>query len=116
MDNYKNRTNDNETQNISREDPPLKYIPTVIIDIMLGIIFGIYTNHFINVITRPFNIGINGKVIIQIVVISIVIYIMKELAKHIHQEPLSNYSYDVIFISVYISSQENIQEILQKIK
>lgn len=114
MDNYKNKHKNDEITN--KEDPAIKYIATVILDIMMAIILGIWTNHFVNVLAECLNIDINGKIIIQIVAISIVIYIMKEIAKYIRQEPQSNYSYDVIFISVYMSSQENIQLLLAKIK
>lgn len=94
------------------EDPFAKYIVFVVFNIILGIVLGIWTDTFVNKITK--NLSMRHTLFVQITIVAFVIWAVKKVAKHIHQEPLENYSYDVIFISVYIGSQANINKFLEK--
>lgn len=94
-------------------DSGFVYVAGISLDIVLGLVLGILTNTSVNFIGSTFNLTIYIKIIIQIILVSIVIYIMKNLSYHMHQEPNTNYSYDIMFVSVFMGSQMNFQNILQ---
>lgn len=102
--------------NAKQEDPFAKYIGIIIFDIILALILGVITNKFINYISIIMNFNFYIKVLLQILFVALIIYFMKEISVYLHHEPQDNYSYDVIFISVYIGSQQNFQELLTKFK
>src|SRR5690349_606505 len=111
----KNESRDlNSNTNPNIEDPFPKYVLLVAMIILLALILGIMTNLFVDYFGNKLNI--QSKIIFQVVIISFVIYGVKKLSKYIHHEPIENYSYDVIFISVYMSSQERFQELLHMFK
>lgn len=95
-----------------REAPAAEYITFVIVDIILALILGIITDNIINRIASYFKLNFAAVIVIQIILITLVIYMMKEISPYIHHEPLDNYSYDVIFVSVYMTSQPNIQKLI----
>ena len=111
---------DNDTS----EDPAPKYISIVVVDIILALVLGILTDKLVNFIgdilginyeigtRKTIPIGFYFLLIIQILIVTLVIYTMKELAWHMYREPQDNYSYDIIFVSVYMSSQGNFQKLL----
>lgn len=103
-----------DNKNNTYEDPAYKYMFIVSIDIVLALILGILTNKAVNYIEKKFKIGFYEILIIQILIITLVIFAMKKFAKHIHQEPLDNYSYDIIFVSVYLGSQNNFQKLIKR--
>ena len=101
-----------------KQPPPFHiYVLLVIGNIITALVFGVLTNKIINMGFEAMGIdNIYAKVAVQIVFISIVIYCVKTIARYIKQEPPDTYSVDVIFLSVYLSSQENIKLLLDKIK
>jgi hypothetical protein len=99
------------------EDRFAKYVIMVIINIILALFLGIMTNKFINYIGNKFNWNFHIKIIFQIIIVALVIDSIKKLSEYyIHHELEENYSYGVIFISVYMGSQINFQELLQMFK
>ena len=118
----------NCNQDNEEEDPAPKYLSIVAMNIMLALVLGILTDKLMNLIgnalgMNKYNVTDNNDnndrmifyviIIIQVIIVTLVIYIMKKISKYIHHEPLNNYSYDVIFISVYIGSQINFSKLLE---
>lgn len=105
----------NNNNNVYEDSFP-KYTFGITINIILGILLGVLTDNLINYFQKTYNLNFYVAVIIQIIIVTLVIFTIKKLSKHIHQEPQTNYSYDIIFVSIYLGSQGNFQELINKLK
>jgi len=112
----KNSNNKSQEKQDNKEDPPIKYIFTLSVNIILAMVLAVLINKFVNLTGDKFGFNIYTKILVQILFVGVVIFIVKELSKYIHHEPEDNYSYDVMFISVFMSSQQNFQELLKGFK
>ena len=90
-----------------QETPSLMYILGISLNIMLALILGALTNHAINIVGNQLGFGIHIKIVLQTIIIALVVFVMKKIAKYIPQDPQLGYSYDVIFVTLYMGSQEN---------
>ena len=81
--------------------------------IVIAILLGNLTNKLINSLSDTVDIfNPRIKVIIQIIITVMVIFLIKQISPYIHKEPQESYSYDILFISVYVGSQANFTEFL----
>lgn len=82
--------------------------------ILSAILLGNLTNKFIDYLSNKINI-INTyiKIAVQIITTVSIVYTMKQLSPYIHKEPQESYSYDILFITIYISSQANLSNLLK---
>lgn len=90
-----------------------RYVITIIINIIMALFFGILTNNFVNYIGKKLGLSFHTKIFIQIIIVSLVIFAMKKISPFLHHEPEETYNYDVIFIAVYIVSQDNFVMLLE---
>lgn len=107
---------DHTNYRIREERSVVKYTVGMGFIIVTALIAGILTNKLVNLIGNRFNMGIYGKLFIQIIIIGIVLFFAKKVAHCIPQEPDNNYSYDIMFIAVFMTSQENFQELLMRFR
>ncbi|XWV25382.1 putative ORFan [Tupanvirus deep ocean] len=111
---------------VIKEDSTLRYTTTIIFCAALAFALGALTDRFVNYI--GFRMGLNDnlsdyvvtstdyiKLIIQIIVVAIVIFFTKKISSYIDQDPKQKYTYDAIFLSIYISCQGNFQKLLRKL-
>ena len=106
---------DSETVRL-KADPPVRYVILLSFYVLLALVLGALTNHTVNYIGNIVGFGFLIKVILQILLVGVVVLFIKNLSKYVRHEPQENFSYDIMFVSVYMSSQENLQELLQKYK
>ena len=97
-----------------KEDPPIKYIMLIVLDIIMALVLGVATNYLVNYFTRVFRLSFYAGLVLQIIIVAFVIYLVKKFGDRVHQEPRDSYSYDLIFIALYISSQHNFMEVLRR--
>jgi len=97
-------------------DPTFLYILNICLYIGFALVLGIWMDRIVDIIGKKFGLNIHIKVVIQIFLIAVVIYFLKNISNYIHQEPKSNYSYDIMFISIFLTSQANFADLLQKYK
>lgn len=96
------------------ESYPL-YTLEIISDIALGIILGVSINKFVNFIGKKFSLGKYRKLIIQLILITMVLYIVKVDSKHWYTSWKGQTSYGVAFSVAFIGTQRNIIEFFEGI-
>ncbi len=89
------------------------YAMNITLEFMYSIFLGVIVNQVSNIIARQFGLDINGKMIVQLILIIIILY-------HVKKYLLGDYGiwqeYDkagVVFISLFLSSQSNIRAFVQ---
>ncbi|XWV25522.1 putative ORFan [Tupanvirus deep ocean] len=82
--------------------------------VTIAILLGNLTNKFVNEVFEKMKItNTRIKIAVQIILTVCIIYIMKQVSPYIHKEPQTSYSYDILFISIYFSSQANLSNLLK---
>ena len=111
---YQNGLSNGQDYKIKEERNVFKYTLTVGVVIVAAIAAGILTNKLVNFISNKFRLNNYAKLLVQVIIIALVLFSGKRIAHYIDQEPDNNYSYDVIFIAVYMTSQQNFQDLLRR--
>lgn len=106
-------TNGNENENKNITYP--KYAVSVVSDMALGLICGITVNTMSNIIGEVTKIGTIGTVIVQIFLVTVVLYVVTIDASYFRFEPSAEINYDIVFVAVFLSVQKNITSFLSDI-
>ena len=96
-------------------EPYYEYALELVVDIVLGIVLGLGVNILANYIGRIFNLSKSGKLIVQLILISIVLYVLKVDSEYLHLSWQGNTSYGIVFVSIFFASQHNLYEFFMNI-
>lgn len=93
----------------------LAYLGIVSLNIILGLTLSKLTDKTTNFIGDYFELGFYKKIFFQVILVAIIIFVVKQLSKIIPKlQSKESYSYDMIFISIYLSSQGNFRKALKR--
>jgi uncharacterized membrane protein (Fun14 family) len=84
------------------------YALEIITDVGLGVILGLSVNIATNFIGRIFKLNRVGILLVQLCLITIVLYVIKIESKHLYSSWKGKTDYGIIFISVFMASQKNV--------
>lgn len=111
----------------TNEPSAFKYILIASFCILAGRILGTLTNNAVNYITNLTGLKKSAEdadklmavdyvtIIIQTLIVAIVIYIFRIASKYINYTPLEEFSYGMIIITMYISSQANFHRLSTRV-
>lgn len=84
-------------------------------DVILGMALGILINSFSNYLEKVLHLGELMKMIIQIFLCCIILYLMKIESKHLYSSWRGSANYGIVFTTVFFSVQKNLVDFLENI-
>ena len=79
----------------------------VVADVILAVFLGIIVNMIADYIGKFFNLPFCAILIVQLILISLVLYIMKIDSKYLYSSWKGQTNYGIIFTSVFLAVQKN---------
>lgn len=98
-----------------RDDIWYRYIFLLSFYIILALVLAALTDKLMNDIDAKYKLGRYPKLIIQIFIVAFVVYFIKQLAKKLHHSATEEFSYDIMFVAVYVAAQTNFRIIFEDI-
>lgn len=92
-----------------------RYAFEVVADIVLAVLLGIAINQISNWIGKTFKLPKYGKLIVQLILIILVLYIMKVDSKYLYASWKGQTNYGIIFTAVFLAVQKNVMGFMQDI-
>ena len=92
-----------------------RYAFEIVADMLLAITLGIVINTITNFLAKLFNLSIYVKIVVQLVLIILVLYIMKIDSKYLYSSWKGQTSYGIIFTAIFLATQKNIALFLEEI-
>ncbi len=84
-------------------------------DIVLAVLLGVAVNQITNIISKYFGLPKFAKIILQLALIIIVLYIMKIDSKYLYGSWKGQTGYGIIFTAVFLSVQKNMVKFLEDV-
>ena len=92
-----------------------QYTFEVLADIVLAILLGITVNKLTNHIAKYLGLNKYAKLVVQLVLIIIVLYIMKIDSKYLYASWKGETSYGIVFTTVFFAIQKNLTSFVEDI-
>ena len=92
-----------------------RYALEVTSDIVLAILLGVTVNQVSNWIGKTFKLPYYGKMIVQLILIILVLYIMKVDSQYLYQSWKGQTSYGIIFTAVFLAVQKNVMVFIENV-
>ena len=92
-----------------------RYAFEVVADIVLAVLLGVAVNQISNWIAKSFHLPKYGKLIIQIILIILVLYIMKIDSKYLYNSWKGQTNYGIIFTAVFLAVQKNVTSFMDNV-
>lgn len=123
-------TNNKDKKNVVKNVPPKKtesdtqeekkvsfpvYALEVVTDIGLGIIAGLSVNICADFIGKIFGLKYIGVIIVQLFLITIVLYMIKIDTRYLYSTWRGETSYGIIFMAVFLAVQKNMIKLFENI-
>jgi len=91
------------------------YAFEVTADIVLAVLLGVAVNQFTNWVAHKLRIGKYSKLIIQLILIILILYIMKIDSKYLYQSWKGQTNYGIIFTAVFLAVQKNVTMFMEDV-
>lgn len=91
------------------------YALEIVADMALGMFLGVMVNIISDKIAWLFKLPRIAKLIVQIFLITVVLYIMKVDSKYLYSSWRGQTSYGIVFTAVFLASQKNIVQLFEDI-